>query len=165
MSDGEEEEVGDEDREPCGDEGGRHWELWLGTADWGLCEGTWAELELLLLPIPFSVRNSSKSMYWSWKRLPSAAAMLRSQKIGPKSWLKFPPPFALPPPPFPRQLLLLLSPPLFLMAHTPRESSSRSSLSLSAREKREGSLLPPDWENSLDLLRNTYGLKTFLLKN
>lgn len=164
MSDGEEEEVGDEDREPCGDEGGRHWELWLGTADWGLCEGTWAELELLLLPIPFSVRNSSKSMYWSWKRLPSAAAMLRSQKIGPKSWLKFPPPFA-PPPPLPRQLLLLLSPPLFLMAHTPRESSSRSSLSLSAREKREDSLLPPDWENSLDLLRNTYGLKTFLLKN
>lgn len=163
MSDGEEEEVGDEDREPCGDEGGRHWELWLGTADWGLCEGTWAELELLLLPIPFSVRNSSKSMYWSWKRLPSAAAMLRSQKIGPKSWLKFPPPFA--PPPLPRQLLLLLSPPLFLMAHTPRESSSRSSLSLSAREKREDSLLPPDWENSLDLLRNTYGLKTFLLKN
>lgn len=66
MSDGEDEEEGDEDVEPGGDEGGRHWELWLGTADWELCEGIWAELELLLLcmlPIPFSVRNSSKSMY------------------------------------------------------------------------------------------------------
>lgn len=65
MSDGEVEEEGDEDVEP-GDDGGRHWELWLGTADWELCEGIWAELELLLLcmlPIPFSVRNSSKSMY------------------------------------------------------------------------------------------------------
>lgn len=67
MRDGEEEEEGDDDDDdPGGDEGGRHWELWLGTADWGLCEGIWAELELLLLcmlPIPFSVRNSSKSMY------------------------------------------------------------------------------------------------------
>lgn len=66
MSDGEDEEEGEDDVEPGGDDGGRHWELWLGTADGELCEGIWAELELLLLcmlPIPFSVRNSSKSMY------------------------------------------------------------------------------------------------------
>lgn len=49
MSDGEDEEECDEDEEPGGDEGGRHWELWLGTADWELCEGICAELELLLL--------------------------------------------------------------------------------------------------------------------
>lgn len=40
MRDGEVEEEGDDDDDdPGGDEGGRHWELWLGTADWGLCEG------------------------------------------------------------------------------------------------------------------------------
>lgn len=69
MRDGEEEVEGGEDEDPGGDGGGRHWELWLGTADCGLCEGIWAEQELLLLlllcmlPIPFSVRNSSKSIY------------------------------------------------------------------------------------------------------
>lgn len=69
MSVGEGAEEGEEDvLEQGGEEDGRHWELWLGTADCGLCDGIWAALELLLLfelPMPFSVRNSSKSMYWS----------------------------------------------------------------------------------------------------
>lgn len=89
MRDGDDEEEGDEDEDPDGDEGGRHWELWLGTADWELCDGIWAELELLLLcmlPIPFSVRNSSKSMYWSWKSPPSAGKV-RSHMRGPRNWL------------------------------------------------------------------------------
>lgn len=145
MSDGEDEDEGEEDEEPGGEEGGRHWELWLGTADWELCEGIWAELELLLLcmlPIPFSVRNSSKSMYWSWKRPPSAGRV-RSHRRGPKNWLKFPPPF----PPQPLLLLLLPIPLPLLTGHTPKESSSRSNLSLSARQRRVESLLFQDEDN------------------
>lgn len=126
--DDEEEEEGDEDDDPGGEEGGRHWELWLGTADWELCEGIWAELELLLLcplPIPFSVRNSSKSMYCSWKSPPSAGRV-RSHR--PRNWLKLPP---FPAPPQPAPPVLLTIPLLFLKEQTPKESSSRSSLSLS----------------------------------
>lgn len=128
--DDEQEEEGDED----GEEGGRHCELWLGTADGELCEGIWAELELLLpcpLPIPFSVRNSSKSMYCSWKRPPSAGTV-RSHR--PRNWLKLPPFPA--PPPQPAPPLPPTAPLLFLKEQTPNESSSRSSLSLSEEEHR-----------------------------
>lgn len=142
MRDGDEEdeEEGDEDKDPGGEEGGRHWELWLGTADGELCEGIWAELELLLLcplPMPFSVRNSSKSMYCSWKSPPSAGRV-RSHR--PRNWLKlppFPPPPPPPPPPQPVLPLLLTIPLPFLKEHTPKESSSRSSLSLSEESTQE----------------------------
>lgn len=81
----EEDEEMEEDEEQGGGEDGGHCELWLGTADWELWEGIWAELELLLCmqPMPFSVRNSSKSMYCSWKRPPSQGRV-RSHNRGPR---------------------------------------------------------------------------------
>lgn len=95
------------------------------------CDGIWALVELgplLCIPMPFSVRNSSRSMYWSWNKPPSHGSVL-SQSSGPRKadWElgrnelepRFPPP-----PPDP--------PPL-----TPSESSSESrglSLSLGRRQ-------------------------------
>lgn len=49
-------------------------------------EGIWALVELgplLCMPIPFSVRNSSRSMYCSWKRPPSHGRVL-SHSSGPR---------------------------------------------------------------------------------
>ena len=79
-----EEDMEDDEEEHSGGEDGGHWELWLGTADCReLCEGTWAlALEplppLLCMAMPFSVRNSSRSMYCSWKRPPSLQGSVRS---------------------------------------------------------------------------------------
>lgn len=80
------EELEDDEEEQGGGEDGGHWELWLGTADWELCEGIWALAELgplLCMPMPFSVRNSSRSMYCSWKRPPSQGSV-RSHNRGPR---------------------------------------------------------------------------------
>ena len=59
----------------------------MGTADWELWEGIWA-LALLgpvgCIPMPFSVRNSSRSMYCSWNRPPSQGRV-RSHRRGPKN--------------------------------------------------------------------------------
>lgn len=76
----------EEEEEQGGGELGGHWELWLGTADWELWEGIWALAELgplLCIPIPFSVRNSSRSMYCSWNRPPSHGRVL-SHSSGPR---------------------------------------------------------------------------------
>ena len=112
-----------------------HWELWLGTADWELWEGTCAALEQpeveCIWPMPFSVRNSSRSMYCSWKSPPSTGSV-RSHIIGPvKVELeKLPLLLLLLLPSPPLLLLLLLLPPLLLlllrMEWRPVESSSRS---------------------------------------
>lgn len=116
----------DEEEEQGGGDAGGHWELWLGTADWELWEGIWALAELgplLCIPIPFSVKNSSRSMYCSWNKPPSHGRVL-SQSSGPKKadWELGrigPEPGVPPTPPGP--------PPL-----TPEESSSESrGLSLS----------------------------------
>lgn len=113
----------EEDEEQGGGEDGGHWELWLGTADWELWDGIWALVELgplLCIPIPFSVRNSSRSMYCSWNRPPSHGRVL-SHSRGPRKadWeLERKEPGAPPSP---------LGPPF-----TPNESSSESrGLSLS----------------------------------
>lgn len=49
-------------------------------------EGIWALVELgplLCIPIPFSVKNSSRSMYWSWNKPPSHGRVL-SHRSGPR---------------------------------------------------------------------------------
>ena len=60
----------------------------MGTADWELWEGISA-LALLgpvgCIPMPFSVRNSSRSMYCSWNRPPSPQGRVRSHRRGPKN--------------------------------------------------------------------------------
>lgn len=87
--------------------------------------------------MPFSVRNSSRSMYCSWKRPPSTGRVL-SHKRGPRNadWLN-PPPDPPPPPPLPQPLLLLLLTPLLPVRMLqppfppPKESSSMSVMVLS----------------------------------
>lgn len=75
------------DEEHGGEEDGGHWELWLGTADCVLWDGTWAAVLQVfpdgMHPIPFSVKNSSRSMYWSWNRPPSHGNE-RSHSNGPR---------------------------------------------------------------------------------
>lgn len=99
------------------------------------CDGIWALVELgplLCIPIPFSVRNSSRSMYWSWNKPPSHGRVL-SQSKGPRKadWelgRNELDPRDPPTPPGP--------PPL-----TPSESSSESrGLSLSEEKERTQSL-------------------------
>lgn len=77
----------EEEEEQGEGELGGHWELWLGTADWELWEGIWALVELgplPCIPIPFSVRNSSRSMYCSWNKPPSTGRVL-SHSSGPRN--------------------------------------------------------------------------------
>lgn len=74
-------------------------------------EGIWALVELgplPCMPIPFSVRNSSRSMYWSWNKPPSQGRVL-SHSMGPRKadWElersalePTPPPMVAGPPPF-----------------------------------------------------------------
>lgn len=121
----EREEMEEAEEEQGGGEEGGHWELWLGTADCVLCEGIWAwALEAFpdgMQPIPFSVKNSSRSMYCSWNRLPSHGRV-RSHSNGPRKadWDE---PRKAPPPPF--------TPPT-----PPSESSSESTgFSLSVTKK------------------------------
>lgn len=86
------EEMEEAEEEQGGDEEGGHWELWLGTADCVLWEGTWAAVLHVfpdgMHPIPFSVKNSSRSMYCSWNRPPSHGNV-RSHSNGPRKadWL------------------------------------------------------------------------------
>lgn len=125
----EEPEEEDEEEQGSGEVVG-HWELWLGTADCELWEGTCAALEQLdvecMLPMPFSVRNSSRSMYCNWKRPPSTGSV-RSHISGPRKFelekLPLLPSLLVLP-------LLVLPPPLLLlrMEQRPIESSSRSSV-------------------------------------
>lgn len=101
-------EMEEAEEEHGGEEEGGHWELWLGTADCVLREGTWAVVLQVfpdgMHPIPFSVKNSSRSMYWSWNRPPSHGNE-RSHSNGPRKvdWLvermEPLPPFMTPTPP------------------------------------------------------------------
>lgn len=128
--DEEREEMEEAEEEQGGDEEGGHWELWLGTADCVLWEGTWAAVLHVfpdgMHPIPFSVKNSSRSMYCSWNRPPSHGNV-RSQSNGPRKadWLvertvPFPP---------------------FMPPAAPNESSSESrGLSLSESGKKNNNL-------------------------
>lgn len=147
VGDEEAEEAVEEDEEEDEEQGSGevvgHWELWLGTADCELWEGTWAALEQLEVePMPFSVRNSSRSMYCSWKRPPSAGRV-RSHMSGPRKpeleKLPFPLLLLLSLPPLLLLLLPLPLPPLLLrMEQRPRDSSSRSRVrSLSGEKIRE----------------------------
>lgn len=126
-----EEEDEEEEEQGSGEVVG-HCELWLGTADCELWEGTCAALEQpdveCMLPMPFSVRNSSRSMYCSWKRPPSTGSV-RSHISGPRKFELEKLPLPLP------SLLVLplleLPPPLLLLLRIeqrPIESSSRSSV-------------------------------------
>lgn len=132
-SDGEEEVVaddGEEEEEQCWGEVGRHWEPWLGMADWELWDGIWADVELevlCMLLMPFSVRNSSRSMYCNWNRPPSHGNV-RSHSNGPRKelllWLEKLP--------VPAPLLSAISPLLqpLRRGQRPRESSLISNRSL-----------------------------------